>query len=342
MSGINLLQKRPDIIRSTHARNQRGRVKKVYTIGRYFRKKFGEDVYKVPLSIQGFTCPNIDGTVAKGGCTFCLNESFSPNLAKASKKFYLHPDSRENPLLERQLEQVRIQYRATSRRLAGKYGAKKFLAYFQSFTNTYAPFETLKALYEEALRQPGCVGLSIGTRSDSVTEEILDYLAELSERYEIWIEYGIQSIYDETLEAINRGHDSANVKEWIAKSKDRGLKVCGHVIFGLPGETEAMMLDTVRESIAWGIDSIKIHPLYVVKNTALAVDYLKGKFVPIEEKRYIDLVVESIRMLPPTVTVQRLTAGINDDTLLAPEWCRCKHTQMQHIRAALREAGYLY
>jgi radical SAM protein (TIGR01212 family) len=317
-------------------------VKKVYTIGRYFRKKFKEDVYKVPLSIQGFTCPNIDGTVAKGGCTFCLNESFSPNLAKASKKFYLNPESVENPLLEKQLAQVRIQYAATSKRLAGKYGVKKFLAYFQSFTNTYAPIETLKALYEEALAQPGCIGLSIGTRSDSVTEEILDYLAELSKQYEIWIEYGIQSIYDETLEAINRGHDSANVKEWIQKSKERGLNVCGHVIFGLPGETDEMMLETVREAIAWGIDSIKIHPLYVVKNTALAVDFLKGRFTPIEEDRYIRLLVEAIKMLPPTISVQRVTAGIEDDSLLAPEWCRNKHRQMRHIRTALKEAGYIY
>ncbi len=315
----------------------------MFTIGRYFRKRYGEDVYKVPLSIQGFTCPNIDGTVAKGGCTFCLNESFSPNLSqKSPKKFYLSPDSPENPLLQKQLEQVRIQYRATSRRLAGKYGVRKFIAYFQSFTNTYAPVDTLKALYEEALGQPGCVGLSIGTRSDSVSEEILDYLEELSRRYEIWVEYGIQSIYDETLEAINRGHDSANVREWIEKTKRRGLNVCGHVIFGLPGESDTMMLETVRTSIGWGIDSIKFHPLYVVRNTALAVDYLKGRFVPIEEERYIRLLVESIRMLPGSISVQRVTAGIDDESLLAPDWCRDKHRQMRNIRHALKTAGYIY
>ncbi|WP_456451478.1 TIGR01212 family radical SAM protein [Hydrogenimonas sp.] len=318
-------------------------MKKVYTIGRYFRKKFGEDVYKVPLSIAGFTCPNIDGTVAKGGCTFCLNESFSPNLAeKPSKKFYLKPDSSENPLLNKQLEQVRWQYGVTAARLRGKYGVEKFLAYFQSFTNTYAPLATLEALYEEALRQPGCVGLSIGTRSDSVDDAILDYLAELSKEYEVWVEYGIQSVYDETLQKINRGHDSENVREWIEKTKAKGLKVCGHVIFGLPDETEEMMLKTVERSIEWGIDSIKIHPLYVVKNTALAVDYLKGKFTPIDEATYIRLVVEAIKMLPPTLSVQRLTAGINDETLLAPEWCCCKHTQMKHLREALKKAGYIY
>ncbi len=318
-------------------------MKRVYTIGRYFRKRFGERVYKVPLSIAGFTCPNIDGTVAKGGCTFCLNESFSPNLTqKTSKKFYLRPDSSQNPLLDRQLEQVRCQYTATAERLAGKYGVRKFLAYFQSFTNTYAPLDTLKILYEEALAQPACVGLSIGTRTDSVSEEILDYLAELSQRYEIWVEYGIQSVYDETLNKINRGHDSANIREWIEKTKARGLKVCGHVIFGLPDESDAMMLETVRRSLAWGIDSIKIHPLYVVKNTALAVDLQNGRFAPIEEERYVRLVVESVKMLPPHVSVQRLSAGIHDDSLLAPMWCYCKHRQMQKIRMALKEAGYLY
>ncbi len=317
-------------------------MKKVNTIGRYFRKKYGENVYKVPLGIEGFTCPNIDGTVAKGGCTFCLNESFSPNLAKQSKKFYLNPKSKNNPLLENQLEQVRIQYAATSRRLAGKYGATRFIAYFQSFTNTYAPFETLKTLYEEALRQPGCIGLSIGTRSDSVTDEVLDYLSELADKYEIWVEYGIQSIYDETLEAINRGHDSANVKEWIGRTKKRGLNVCGHVIFGLPGESDSMMLDTVRESVGWGIDSIKIHPLYVVKNTVLAVDFMKGKFEPIDESRYIKLLVESIKMLPSSISVQRVTAGIDDDSLLAPMWCRNKHEQMKRIREALKKEGFIY
>jgi len=317
-------------------------VKKVFTIGRYFRKKYGENVYKVPLSIQGFTCPNIDGTVAKGGCTFCLNESFSPNLAKSSRKFYLNPKTKENPLLEKQLEQVRIQYSATSKRLRTKYGVKKFLAYFQSFTNTYAPIDTLKPLYEEALKQPGCIGLSIGTRSDSVTDEILDYLAELSKTKEIWIEYGIQSIYDETLKKINRGHDSANIKRWIKYSKARGLNVCGHIIFGLPDEDEQMMLNTVKKSVDWGVDSVKIHPLYVVKHTALAVDYLKGKFKPINEQRYIKLLVKSIKMLPPNISIQRVTAGIDGETLLAPKWCLNKHLQMRHIRLALKEAGYIY
>lgn len=317
-------------------------MKGVRTLGRYFRKKYGESVYKVPLSISGFTCPNIDGTVAKGGCTFCQNESFSPNLQKVSKKFTLNLQSPSNPLLARQLEEVVWQYRATSQRFRRNYGAKKFLAYFQSFTNTYAPLDTLKALYGQALEQPGCVGLSIGTRSDSVNEEILDYLAELSKKYEIWVEYGIQSVYDETLEAINRGHDSANVKEWILRTKAKGLKVCGHLIFGLPGEDEAMMLDTAMQAFSWGIDSVKIHPLYVVKNTALANEYMSGKFTPIDEATYIRVLVKTMRMMPESVIVQRVTAGIDDDSLLAPEWCRDKNLQMERIRAVFKEAGYSY
>lgn len=315
-------------------------MRRLLTFGRYCKKRFGVRVKKVPLGLSGFTCPNIDGRVAKGGCTFCENESFSPNLSK-SKKIFLSPDSKENPLLQKQLQEIRFQYTGTKAHYE-KLGYEKFLAYFQAFTNTYAPLDTLKTLYTEALKQPQCVGLSIGTRSDSVTEQILDYLADLSQEYEIWIEYGIQSIFDETLQKINRGHDAANVEEWIRKSKEKGLKVCGHVIFGLPDETPDMMLQTVKKSIEWGIDSIKIHPLYVVKNTALAVDYMKGKFTPISQQTYIETLVEAIKILPKDMVIQRVSAGIGDDTLLAPEWCSDKNDQLHRIRKALRKEGYIY
>ena len=318
-------------------------MREILTAGRYFRRKFGCNVYKTPISILGFTCPNIDGKVAKGGCTFCENESFSPNLAqKASKKFYLSPESVENPLLERQLEQVRSQYRFTKNKLAEKFDAKKFIAYFQSFTNTYAPLDTLKALYEEALAQEDCVGLSIGTRTDSVNDEVLAYLRDLSEEYEVWVEYGIQSVYDETLDAINRGHSVANIKEWILRTKEYGLNVCGHLIFGLPGETQEMMLDSVTASIEWKVDSLKIHPMYVTNNTALAADYRRGKFVPITEEAYIDTLIKTFKMLPEDIMIQRVTAGIDDASLLAPEWCRNKHLQMKHIRNALLKEGLVY
>ena len=308
------------------------------------QKRFGERVYKTPISISGFTCPNIDGTVAKGGCTFCENDSFSPSLdrAKPLKGFYLNLDSAENPYLEKQLAQLESQFDAISARLKRDYHAGKFLVYFQSFTNTYAPFETLKALYEKALSFENVVGLSIGTRSDSITEETLDYLAELSKSHEIWIEFGIQSVYDETLERINRGHDSENVKKWILKAKERGLNVCGHLIFGLPGETREMMLKTAEEAYAWGIDSVKYHPLYVVKRTALYNEYLRGEFEPISEAAYIDVLVEALQMKPEHISVQRISAGIDNDTLVAPQWCRDKNAQLRHINAALKKVGLKY
>jgi radical SAM protein (TIGR01212 family) len=317
-------------------------LKNINTIGRYWKKKYKQKVYKVPISISGFTCPNIDGTVAKGGCTFCENESFSPNLTDKSR-FKLNLNSKENPNLEKQLKQLEMQFTATRDALTNKFGAKKFIVYFQSFTNTYAPIETLKALYEKALSFDNVVGLSIGTRSDSITEETLDYLNELAENKEIWVEYGIQSIYDETLEAINRGHDFANVKEWIEKTKQRkNLKICGHLIFGLPGETKDMMLETTKATIDLGVDSIKYHILYVTKNTALAIDYKKGRFTPISEEDYLEVLVKSIQMQPDNIIIQRISSGINDSSLLAPLWCKDKHQQMRNIRDALKEIGYDY
>ncbi|MCJ7766165.1 MAG: TIGR01212 family radical SAM protein [Thiovulaceae bacterium] len=318
--------------------------KQVFTYGTYLKNKFGEKVYKVGVSISGFTCPNIDGTVAKGGCTFCENESFSASLGevKPLKGFHLNLDSKENPYLEKQLLQLKMQFDALSARMRREYGATKFLVYFQSFTNTYAPFDTLKALYDEALLFDDVVGLSIGTRSDSVSAETLDYLSMLAKEKEIWIEFGIQSVYDETLERINRGHDVENVKEWIIKSKDAGLNVCGHLIFGLPGEDKKMMLETAKEAYDWGIDSVKYHSLYVVKRTALANEYARGEFTPINEEDYLDVLVQALQMKPEHVSVQRITAGIDDESLISPDWCRDKNNQVRNINAALKKVGLKY
>lgn len=317
-------------------------LKNVLTIGRYFKDKFGHKVYKVPISISGFTCPNIDGTVAKGGCSFCENDSFSPNLQEKRTKFKLNPRIDENPYLENQLKQLEMQFIATRDRLQNKFGVSKFIVYFQSFTNTYAPFSTLKALYEKALSFDNVIGLSIGTRTDCVTDEILDYLKDLSKDKEIWIEYGIQSFYDETLETINRGDSAENMRYWINKSKEKGLNVCGHLIYGLPDETQEMMLETFKQTVELNVDSIKFHPLYVVKNTLLTNEFRKGRFTPITEELYIDTVVKSIVNLPENISIQRITAGIDDETLLSPDWCRDKHTQMKKIRLALEKEGFNY
>jgi hypothetical protein len=319
-------------------------MEQIYTFGNYLKDKFGCKVYKVGINISGFTCPNIDGTVAKGGCTFCENDSFSASTGQTQelKGFYLNLNSKTNPNLDKQLKQLEMQFNAISKRQREEYGAKKFLVYFQSFTNTYAPLETLKALYEKALSFDDVVGLSIGTRSDSITEETLEYLAKLNEEKEIWIEFGIQSVYDETLKMINRGHDSANVKEWILKAKSKGLNVCGHLIFGLPNESEEMMLETAKQAYEWGIDSVKYHPLYVVKKTALANDFSRGAFTPITENIYLHVLIKSLLMKPSNVSVQRITAGIDDNSLLAPQWCRDKNSQIKKINAALKPFGLKY
>jgi len=316
----------------------------VYTFGLYLKEKFNEKVYKAPISISGFTCPNIDGTVARGGCTFCENDSFSPSLdgVQELKGFHLNLDSKENPHLDKQLLQLEKQFEVIASKSKREYGAKKFLVYFQSFTNTYAPFETLKALYDKALSFEDVVGLSIGTRSDSVTDETLEYLAELNKTKEVWIEFGIQSIYDETLERINRGHDSDNVKQLIMKSKALGLNVCGHLIFGLPGEDKQMMLETAKKAYEWGIDSVKYHPLYVVKRTALANEYARGEFEPISEELYLEVLLESIQMKPERVSVQRITAGVDDESLIAPDWCRDRNAQVRHINKSLKTVGLKY
>ena len=319
-------------------------MQQIYTFGSYLREKFGKRVYKVGINISGFTCPNIDGTVARGGCTFCENDSFSASTGevKELKGFHLNLQTKENPYLDKQLEQLRIQFDAISSRQRREYGAEAFLVYFQSFTNTYAPFDTLKALYEKALSFDDVVGLSIGTRSDSITEETLEYLAELAKTKEIWVEFGIQSIYDETLERINRGHDAKNVEEWIKKAKAAGLNVCGHLIFGLPGETKEMMLETAKKAYEWGIDSVKYHPLYVVKRTALANEYMRGEFTPITEEEYLEVLTQALLLKPEHVTVQRVTAGINDSSLLAPQWCRDKNAQIRHINEKLKKVGLKY
>ena len=316
----------------------------IFTFGQYLNEKFGCKVTKVPISISGFTCPNIDGSVAKGGCTFCENDSFSPSLDKEKplKGFFLNLDSIENPYLNKQLEQLEWQFNALSKKLTAENGTEKYLVYFQSFTNTYAPLATLKALYEKALSFENVVGLSIGTRSDSISDETFEYLRELSKKTEVWIEFGIQSIFDETLEKINRGHNSQSVKDAILKAKEYGLKVCGHLIFGLPDETKEMMLQTAQAAYDLGVDSLKYHSLYVVKRTALANEYARGEFTPISEELYLEVLTEALAMKPRHISVQRLSAGIDDESLIAPQWCRDKNTQLRAINNALKKVGLKY
>ena len=186
------------------------------------------------------------------------------------------------------------------------------------------------------------VGLSIGTRTDSINFETLEYLAELSEKSEIWVEYGIQSIFDETLNKINRGHDFKNIETWIRNTKKYNLNICGHLIYGLPDETDEMMQKSFDKSLELGINSLKIHPLYIVKKTALANQFKRGKFKPISEEKYIHNLIVSLKKLPENISVQRLTAGIENDSLLAPKWCLNKQESLKKIRAELEKNGIRY
>ena len=183
------------------------------------------------------------------------------------------------------------------------------------------------------------MGLSIGTRSDCMSEETLEYLSELAKTKEVWVEYGVQSIHDKTLELINRGHDYANAKEYILKTKERGVNVCAHLIFGLPHESQEMMLESAKEVIGLGVDALKIHPLYVTKRTRLAQMYENGEFEPISEEDYVDTLVKTLKMTPPEMMIQRTTAGTDSESLLAPLWCKDLKEQRRTIRLAYQEAG---
>lgn len=318
-------------------------MRELFTFGRYLRNKFHKKIYKIPVAMPGFTCPNIDGSVAVGGCSFCENESFSPNLTQKPKnKLSLSISSKENPLLDFQLTALEAQIEKNRKILAKKFKSEAFLVYFQAFSNTYAPFETLKTLYQKALEFDDVIGLSIGTRSDCLEDRLLDFFSELSGTKEIWVEIGVQSAFDETLNKINRGHDYKSIEDAAKRIKSRGLNLCTHLIFGLPGESEAMMYETFKKSLELGADSIKFHPLYVVKNTALANELKSGKFTPISEEAYLRVLTKCISELPGNVSVQRVSAGIDDESLLAPEWCRVKHTQMQKIKEALLALGIRY
>lgn len=325
------------------------------TIGRYFKKRFGQRVRKIPISLSGFTCPNIDGYKARGGCIYCKNETFSPSLVQKNKDekqsnqsntlkyFKMNFDITENPLLQTQLQEITDQFYYHSSFHKQKFGVSKYLIYFQSFTNTYAPLDTLKALYEAALKLPSVVGLSIGTRIDCVSDELLDFLESFVKNdKEIWLEYGIQSVFDKSLEITNRAHSIENAQEIISKTRKRGIKVCVHLIYGLPGESIDMMLHSLKTVLDYGIDSLKIHPLYVVQGTMLAKMYAKGEYNPITLEDYGRAIVASMQMIPSSVVIQRVSAGAHDDSLIAPLWCFDKNVQMRYLRDELRKVGINY
>ncbi len=292
----------------------------VNTFGQDLLHRYGERVHKLAIN-AGMTCPNRDGTKGSGGCTFCNNISFSPS-AKIKE-----------PLVCEQIE-------AGRRVIAKRTGAKRFIAYFQAYTNTYADVEYLSVLYKQALAEPDVVGLSIGTRPDCVPDEVLDLLAGFQDQgYEVWLELGLQSIFDETLEKVNRGHGFAEYKQAIRAARLRGLPVCTHLIVGMPGEGRNEALASLERVIDLGVDGLKLHPLHVVKGTALANEWRRGEYSPLSYCEYINIAADLIERTPPDVLYHRVTGTAAEDILLAPEWCSKKWMVLNGIENELQRRG---
>ena len=291
----------------------------VATFGQVLLKHHGERVHKLAIN-AGFTCPNRDGSKGRGGCTFCNNSSFSPN-------------SRSEPDVAAQIE-------AGRQVLARRTGAKKFLAYFQAYTNTYDDPARLKALYDAALCEPDVIGLSIGTRPDCVPPVVLDLLADYrAQGYEVWLELGLQSSFDHTLERVNRGHTFAEYREAIEAARGRGLPVCTHLIVGLPGEEAAHNLISLERVLELGVDGLKLHPLHVVKGTLLANQWRRGEYAPMGLQEYINIAADMVECTPPEVSYHRLTGTASKEILLAPTWCNWKWRVLNGIERELARRG---
>jgi hypothetical protein len=279
----------------------------------YLREIFGERVQKIPLD-AGLSCPNRDGTLSREGCLFC-DARGSGTGARI----------RQGLTISEQIDRARAF-------LSRRYKARKFIAYFQSFTNTYAPIDQLKSLYDQALSHEDMVGLSVATRPDCVEEKVLDLLAGYGSTHLVWMEYGLQSAHDQTLRRINRGHDVACFERSVQMAHTHSLNICAHVILGLPGEDREMMLKTARFLSSLPIQGIKIHLLYVVAGTPLAVLYQKGGYRCLEQTEYADLVVDFLERLPPGLVVQRITGDPVPSELVAPDWAIDKSENLKRIR----------
>lgn len=289
--------------------------KYVNTFGQAMLAHYGERVHKVAID-AGFTCPNRDGSIGRGGCTFCNNVSFSPNGRKPN-------------MIAEQIE-------AGRRVITKRTGAKKYIAYFQAYTNTYADVRELTQLYDEALKEPDVIGLDVGTRPDCVPDAVLDLLANYQQQgYEVWLELGLQSAHDETLDHVNRGHGFAEYEQAVLKARSRGIKVCTHLILGLPGESTQHHMSSLKRVLQLGVDGLKFHPLHVVKGTQLANEWRRGEYQPLSMIDYVSDVVEMIRRTPDDVIFHRLTGTASTDVLLAPKWCSKKWQVLNAITLAL-------
>ncbi len=283
------------------------------------REQFGCRVQKITLD-AGLTCPNRDGTLGLGGCIYC-NEKGSGTGA-ASQRL-----------------SITDQIRNAKSYLVKRYKAKAFIAYFQSYSNTYAPLHILKSLYEEALADPDVVGLSIGTRPDCVEDAVLDLLGDYARERLIWLEYGLQSAHDATLARIRRGHSVAAFTDAVRRTRSRGLPVCAHVILGLPGEGREEMLATARFLADSDIQAVKIHLLYVIRGTALDTWYRSGLYRCLTRDEYVSIVSELLTLLPPEMIIQRLTGDPHPEELVAPQWSLEKPQNLEAIHQYMAARG---
>ena len=293
--------------------------KRYYTYDYYLKKTFGGKCAKIPID-AGFTCPNIDGKCGVGGCIYC-----SP---RGSGDFALTSDV-----------SVREQYERTREKMAKKWSVERCIPYFQAHTNTYAPVNVLREKFEEALLCDGVVGLNIATRADCLEDGIPELLSELAERTVLTVELGLQSANDKTAEIINRGHSFSEFVDGYQRLRAASdkIKICIHVILGLPGEDREMMMDTVRKVARLHPDQIKIHLLHVIKGTKLAQMYDRGEYEPLTKEEYVSLVVSALELLPPDTVIARLTGDGMADELIAPEWSRKKVSVINHIDKQLYE-----
>lgn len=285
--------------------------KRYHTWNYHLFKKFGEKVFKVSLN-AGFTCPNIDGTKGVGGCIYCSGEGSG--------------DFAGNPC-----EDILTQFEKVKERMHKKWQKAKYIPYFQAHTNTYAPLEVLKEKFEPVLCEEGVVGLSVATRADCLSDEVCDYLLELSKRTYLIVELGLQTVHDKTGELINRCHTFLEFLQGYKKLSDRGINVCVHLIVGLPGETKEMMLKSVAETVKLKPHAIKLHLLHILKGTPIAAMYERGEFSALSREEYVDIIVDALEIIPEEIIIQRLTGDGARDSLVAPLWSLKKFCVLNEI-----------
>ncbi|EEW08637.1 TIGR01212 family radical SAM protein [Vibrio mimicus] len=288
----------------------------VNTIGQDLQRRYGEKVHKLTLH-GGFSCPNRDGTIGRGGCTFCNVASFANE--------------------ETQQQSIHDQLKDRAGEIKR---AKKYLAYFQAYTSTYAEVQVLKSMYEQALEVADIVGLCVGTRPDCVPDAVLELLADyVQQGYEIWLELGLQTAHDHTLKRINRGHDFACYAEITAKARALGIKVCTHLIVGLPGEGRSENMSTLQQVLKVGTDGIKLHGLHIVEGSTMAKAWRAGRLAVLEQDEYVSIACEMIRSTPPQIIYHRVSSAARRPTLLAPLWCENRWWAMTAIGQTLEIEG---